>query len=95
MAARDMQKAILSLVDDRLKTFAADANAPHETHRPHSVRATAILERAFAHAPNITQAEKYKLAQATGLQPRQVTIWVRPRIVQMHAYTRLDRTCMY
>lgn len=79
MAARDMHDAILALVDERLKMFAADANAPHESHRPHSAHAIAILERAFEHAPNITQAEKYKLAQATGLQPRQVTIWFQNR----------------
>ena len=79
MAACDMQNAILALVDEQLKLFAADANAPHESHRPHSAHAIAILERAFEHAPNITQAEKYKLAHATGLQPRQVTIWFQNR----------------
>ena len=79
MAACDMHHAILALVDEQLKLFAADANAPHESHRPHSAHAIAILERAFEHAPNITQAEKYTLAHATGLQPRQVTIWFQNR----------------
>ena len=34
------------------------------------------LEQAFNHSPNITQAEKYQLAEVTGLKPKQVTIWV-------------------
>lgn len=79
MAACDLQHAIVTLVDERLELFAADASAPQESHRPHSAHAIAILERAFEHTPNITQAEKYKLAHATGLQPRQVTIWFQNR----------------
>ncbi|PWN27136.1 hypothetical protein BDZ90DRAFT_186819 [Jaminaea rosea] len=45
-------------------------------HRPAAVM---ILERAYAHAQNITQAEKRKLAELTGLQPRQVVIWFQNR----------------
>nr|WJN24837.1 homeodomain transcription factor bW [Pseudozyma pruni] len=43
--------------------------------RGHHSDAVRILEQAFAHTPNITQAEKYRLAEVTGLQPKQVTIW--------------------
>nr|DBA11492.1 TPA_inf: bW [Testicularia cyperi] len=41
--------------------------------------AVSILEQAYQHTPNITQSEKYKLAEVTGLQPRQVTIWFQNR----------------
>lgn len=78
VAARDTQETILSLVDERLDLYVNDASANQYTNtRPHSQKAVRVLETAFQHAPNITQAEKYKLAEATGLQPRQVTIWVR------------------
>lgn len=77
LAASRMQEALLRIVDARLESFQQAANEPADAHRGHSARAIAILEMAFEHAPNITQAEKYKLAEATGLQPRQVTIWVR------------------
>lgn len=43
--------------------------------RGHRAEAVAILERAYAYAQNITQAEKRKLAELTGLEPRQVVIW--------------------
>ena len=76
LAATRMQDALLGIIDERLKNFQDAANEPTDAHRGHSPKAVAILEKAFEHAPNITQAEKYKLAEATGLQPRQVTIWV-------------------
>lgn len=82
LAVQDTLNAILAMVDERLVDFVRDAsNAEGEARAratyAHSEYAVAILERAFEHAPNITQAEKHKLAAATGLQPRQVTIWVR------------------
>ncbi|WFD18143.1 hypothetical protein MCAP1_000355 [Malassezia caprae] len=79
LAATRMQDTLLGIVDERLKNFQEAANEPADAHRGHSAKAVAILERAFEHAPNITQAEKYKLAEATGLQPRQVTIWFQNR----------------
>ncbi|WFD42272.1 hypothetical protein MPSI1_000913 [Malassezia psittaci] len=78
MAAQQTQETILSVVDERLDAYMAEANSSHWP-RPHNAKAIAILETAFQHAPNITQAEKYKLAEATGLQPRQVTIWFQNR----------------
>nr|WJN24833.1 homeodomain transcription factor bW [Moesziomyces parantarcticus] len=47
-----------------------------KANRGHDSDAVKILEQAFQHTPNITQAEKYRLAEVTGLQPKQVTIWV-------------------
>ncbi|KAJ9476601.1 Homeobox domain-containing protein [Pseudozyma hubeiensis] len=47
--------------------------------RGHDSDAVRILEQAFEHTPNITQAEKFQLAEATGLQPKQVTIWFQNR----------------
>nr|WJN24839.1 homeodomain transcription factor bW [Pseudozyma thailandica] len=47
--------------------------------RGHDSTAVHILEQAFQHTPNITQAEKYRLAEVTGLQPKQVTIWFQNR----------------
>ena len=82
LAVRDTRGAILAMVDERLAEFMRDADNAEENDAraratyAHSEYAVAILERAFEHAPNITQAEKHKLAAATGLQPRQVTIWV-------------------
>lgn len=88
IAAQDMHDSILACVDERLKTFAVDAHAAPEVQRGHSAQAVSILERAFQYAPNITQAEKYRLAQATGLQPRQVTIWVRTQIYTLTAVSK-------
>ncbi|WFD29458.1 hypothetical protein MSPP1_000467 [Malassezia sp. CBS 17886] len=87
LAVQDTQRALLGVIDERLHEFMADAAVAdgrgalrqgegNRTHSPHAIR---ILENAFNHAPNITQAEKYKLAEATGLQPRQVTIWFQNR----------------
>nr|DBA11486.1 TPA_inf: bW [Pseudozyma tsukubaensis] len=47
--------------------------------RGHDSDAVRILEQAFQHTPNITQAEKYRLAEVTGLRPKQVTIWFQNR----------------
>ena len=82
MAVQETQDTILSFVDERLDAYMTEANSSHPWPRPHNAKAIAILETAFQHAPNITQAEKYKLAEATGLQPRQVTIWVRAPLTQ-------------
>lgn len=55
-----------------------DARSSGDTkyNRGHDSDAVRILERAFQRTQNITQAEKYRLAEVTGLQPKQVTIWV-------------------
>lgn len=45
-------------------------------NRGHDTDAVRILEQAFQQTQNITQAEKYRLAEVTGLHPKQVTIWV-------------------
>ncbi|GAK62082.1 uncharacterized protein PAN0_001c0279 [Moesziomyces antarcticus] len=50
-----------------------------KANRGHDSDAVRILEQAFQHTPNITQAEKYRLAEVTGLQPKQVTIWFQNR----------------
>ncbi|KAK0564621.1 hypothetical protein OC844_001612 [Tilletia horrida] len=47
--------------------------------RKHPPQALAILERAFTLSPNITHAEKGRLASAIGLTPRQVTVWFQNR----------------
>ncbi|SPO21172.1 related to b mating type locus, bW1 allele [Ustilago trichophora] len=47
--------------------------------RSHNSDAVRILEQAFNHSPNITQAEKFQLAEVTGLKPKQVTIWFQNR----------------
>lgn len=69
--------------DENIKTCRGDSRCSccgdmdeSSSRRGHTSMAVSILERAYAYTPNITQAEKYKLAEATGLQPRQVTIWV-------------------
>ncbi|SPO20254.1 related to b mating type locus, bW1 allele [Ustilago trichophora] len=49
------------------------------TGRGHNSDAVRILEQAFNHSPNITQAEKFQLAEVTGLKPKQVTIWFQNR----------------
>nr|CAI59727.1 homeodomain transcription factor bW1 [Sporisorium reilianum] len=50
-----------------------------KTARGHDSDAIRILEQAFEITPNITQAEKFRLAEVTGLQPKQVTIWFQNR----------------
>nr|CAI59735.1 homeodomain transcription factor bW3 [Sporisorium reilianum] len=50
-----------------------------KTARGHDLDAIRILEQAFEITPNITQAEKFRLAEVTGLQPKQVTIWFQNR----------------
>lgn len=87
-AMEKLHNGFLGIVDKRRADFFADAataviteggNADDDKQggsRAHTTEAIAILERAFAHTNSITQAEKQRLAEATGLQPRQVTIWV-------------------
>lgn len=74
--------ALLKLVDDSIRTYQADLGMVEnasiedaESGRGHSQKALAILERAFSYATNISQAEKRRLAELTGLEPRQVVIW--------------------
>ncbi|CEH15825.1 homeodomain transcription factor bw2 [Ceraceosorus bombacis] len=57
----------------------ADSGAAVGPSHGHSSSATAILEKAFERAHSITMAEKHRLAAATGLEPRQVTIWFQNR----------------
>lgn len=52
-----------------------------KVNRGHDSDAIRILEQAFNHSPNITQAEKFQLAEVTGLKPKQVTIWVCYRVL--------------
>ncbi len=59
-----------------LEPLPAELGQGHKANRGHDSDAVQILEQAFQHTPNITQAEKYRLAEVTGLQPKQVTIWV-------------------
>ncbi|CAO1634082.1 unnamed protein product [Parajaminaea phylloscopi] len=47
--------------------------------RGHPPQAVAILERAYQHTKNISQSEKKRLAEITGLQPRQIIIWFQNR----------------
>jgi hypothetical protein len=83
-----MQTHILEIIDQRLAEYRAEseaaASASSSDHfsdtdddnvRGHGAEAVAILEAAYAYTTNITQAEKRRLAQATGLEPRQVVIW--------------------
>lgn len=86
--ARSIQSDILFLIDGRIESFHADSEAAasasssdggsdtdDDNVRGHGAAAVAILEAAYAYTTNITQAEKRRLAQATGLEPRQVVIW--------------------
>ncbi|PWN45734.1 hypothetical protein IE81DRAFT_167305 [Ceraceosorus guamensis] len=54
----------------------SNLDTAHGVSHGHSTAATALLEKAFERAHSITMAEKHRLAAATGLEPRQVTIWV-------------------
>ncbi|SJX60622.1 homeodomain transcription factor bW2 [Sporisorium reilianum f. sp. reilianum] len=60
-------------------SLASAADASSKTSRSHDLDAIRILEQAFEITPNITQAEKFRLAEVTGLQPKQVTIWFQNR----------------
>lgn len=87
-----LRQDCLDLVDARIARFYADAEAAalaeessessseEDVHavpaRGHSAYAVAILEKAYDHAQSVTPAEKQRLAVATGLEARQVTIWV-------------------
>jgi len=85
--AKQLQLKSVAIIDGKLQKFICDAEiAASESessseddlsnHRGHSRLAVAILEKAYSHTNNITRAEKSRLAAATKLQPRQVTIWV-------------------
>jgi hypothetical protein len=78
---------ILKVLDRHVDRFTCDVDAAAKSdsessedgnHNPrgHSKLALTILEKAYSHTTNITRAEKVRLAAITGLQPRQVTIWV-------------------
>ncbi|CBQ67985.1 homeodomain transcription factor bW2 [Sporisorium reilianum SRZ2] len=60
-------------------SLASSKEAQSKTARGHDSDAIRILEQAFEITPNITQAEKFRLAEVTGLQPKQVTIWFQNR----------------
>lgn len=91
LQARKIWETVLKEVEKSVSSGAdasrATGHTQHESHEPqtsnrlnpprgHHAEAVQILEQAFVHTPNITQAEKYRLAEVTGLQPKQVTIWV-------------------
>lgn len=87
-AVKGVEEKIITILDAHLKKFCrdADASAQSETEsssedallvpRGHSKLAITILEKAYSRTTNITRAEKLRLATATKLEPRQVTIWV-------------------
>nr|CAI59739.1 homeodomain transcription factor bW4 [Sporisorium reilianum] len=60
-------------------SLASSTDTSSKTSRSHDLDAIRILEQAFEITPNITQAEKFRLAEVTGLQPKQVTIWFQNR----------------
>ncbi|EST06506.1 Homeobox domain protein [Kalmanozyma brasiliensis GHG001] len=64
---------------EEVHTSQLHSEAVAKSGRGHHSDAIRILEQAFAHTPNITQAEKYRLAEVTGLKPKQVTIWFQNR----------------
>nr|ANB43494.1 b mating type protein [Ustilago esculenta]QBH70107.1 homeodomain transcription factor bW3 [Ustilago esculenta] len=61
------------------QTLDVSADQNSKVCRGHDSDAVRILEQAFNHSPNITQAEKFQLAEVTGLKPKQVTIWFQNR----------------
>nr|WJN24843.1 homeodomain transcription factor bW [Sporisorium sorghi] len=60
-------------------SHASSDDTTSKSGRGHDLDAIRILEQAFEITPNITQAEKFRLAEVTGLQPKQVTIWFQNR----------------
>lgn len=52
-----------------------DTTCDQPSARGHPPEAVALLERAYQYTANISQSEKMRLADLTGLQPRQVIIW--------------------
>jgi hypothetical protein len=84
----ELKQRILSVLDERLDKFNTDAEASAQSEfesssedgmlvaRGHSRLAVKILEKAYSRTTNISRAEKVRLAAATKLEPRQVTIWV-------------------
>lgn len=89
-----LRASILKKVDERIKVFEGEVHAIAQSDsdlmseedtckmRGHSRLAISILERTFLRTTNITKAEKLKLAQATKLEPRQVTIWVSAELMR-------------
>lgn len=87
-ACQQVQSKLLNVLDAYSKRFSCDAEAATKSdyesssedglpnNRGHSRLAVAILEKAYSHTTNITRAEKVRLAAATKLESRQVTIWV-------------------
>lgn len=78
----DLRKTLISTIDEELLVYQNDVTSASRSQahledgvRGHRPEAIAILEKAFAHTTNITQAEKRKLAELSGLEPRQVVIW--------------------
>ncbi|KAJ1035143.1 hypothetical protein NDA18_000740 [Ustilago nuda] len=88
-----LEETLVAIVMSELKTtgsrrpfdvesfpdVSAMARQDTTSKRGHDTDAVRILEQAFQHTPNITQAEKYRLAEVTGLKPKQVTIWFQNR----------------
>lgn len=85
---QSIRSHVLETIDQRIEVFRTDSEAAasasssdqfsdtdDDNVRGHRAEAVAILEAAYAYTTNITQAEKRRLAQATGLEPRQVVIW--------------------
>lgn len=78
-----LKQALIRMVDEKVSAFFSettsnvDDNAAQSgiTGRGHQPEVIAVLEKAFGHTQNITQAEKKRLAELTGLEPRQVVIW--------------------
>lgn len=83
--AHKMFVLIASVLERKRSCFQRDIAATSDiessgqssvAQKGHSPRAIAILERVFSQSININRAEKFQLAKATRLEPRQVTIWV-------------------
>nr|QBH67397.1 B mating type protein [Ustilago esculenta] len=88
--SHELEHVIIDLVKSRTKAASNEQELGRLHHcesstsitavrRGHDTDAVRILEQAFNHSPNITQAEKFQLAEVTGLKPKQVTIWFQNR----------------
>lgn len=91
-ALEELKTKVLLTIDTALQQFHRDSEASAQSenessdegqmhNRGHSRLAVTILEKAYARTTNITRAEKIRLAAATKLKPRQVTIWVSAIII--------------
>ncbi|CAO1634119.1 unnamed protein product [Sympodiomycopsis kandeliae] len=77
MAGKRRKRCIRQIKKERrASVVSASAN---EKRRGHSPQARAILERAYFYSKNVTRAETRCLAEATGLQPRQIVVWYQNR----------------